>query len=241
MTGVDGKKSVARSGRFVVAIDGPAGSGKSTVALLLSKRLGFALLDTGALYRGVALIAKEQGIDWDNERALAALTEALEFGFRSGGAEGAPRLMINDRDISQEIRRPDISLGASRVSKHPEVRARLLGLQRRLGERGGSVVEGRDIGTVVFPDAELKIFLVANPEVCGQRRYNELKQKGTEADLATVTREIQQRDVQDRQRAAAPLKPASDAIVVDTSDMSIDQVVDHIVELACGRGAFCSG
>lgn len=218
----------------VVAIDGPAGVGKSTVSKRVAERLNFTLLDTGALYRGVAWVAKEQHIGWDEEDKLAALIATLKFAFTS--QEGrAPRLFINDQDCSEEIRKPDIALGASQVSAHPTVRMRLLGLQRELGAKGGCVVEGRDIGTVVFPDAEVKVYLTADLEVRGKRRLDDLNQRRIKSDLVTVIQETRARDAQDQQRATAPLKPADDAVIVNTGTMTIEQVVDCLVELVAKK------
>ena len=208
----------------VVAIDGPAGAGKSTCAGKLANRLGFVLVDTGALYRGVALAAQEAGIAFDDGPRLGELASRLPLRF-DANPEGAPKLMIADKDRSGDIRTPEISKGASDVSKHKEVRDALLGLQRRLGQDGGVVLEGRDIGTVVFPDAEVKIFLTASEKVRGERRWHELRARGILADLQQTIEEVRARDLQDSMRPVAPLKPAADAIHVDTSDIDLEAAV----------------
>ena len=219
--------------RIVVAIDGPAGAGKSTVALELAKRLGYTLVDTGALYRAVALCARERGISWDDGPALGALTRDLQLEF-GRSADGAPRVRIDGRDRGDDIRTPEISMGASDVSRHPEVRDALLGLQRRLGQDGGVVLEGRDIGTVVFPNAEAKIFLTASAEIRADRRVQDLRARGLEADPVKTLAEVQARDAQDSSRAVAPLKPAADSVVVDTTHMGFDEVVTRLVALVNG-------
>lgn len=218
------------SRRIVVAIDGPAGAGKSTVALELARRIGYTLVDTGALYRAVALAARERAIGWDDGPALGALTRGLQLEF-ARSSDGAPRVRIDGRDRADDIRKPDISMGASDVSRHPEVRDALLGLQRRLGEDGGVVLEGRDIGTIVFPDAEAKIFLTASAETRADRRVQELRARGLDVDPAQTLAEVRARDAQDSSRPVAPLRPASDSIVVDTTDMGFDQVVQRLIDI----------
>jgi CMP/dCMP kinase len=215
--------------RPVVAIDGPAGSGKSTAARLLAARLGYVLVDTGALYRGVALAARERGISWDDGPALGALTEQLALGFEM--RDGAPRLRIDGEDRADAIRTPEISQGASAVSRHGPVRQALLARQRRFGAEGGVVLEGRDIGTVVFPDAEVKVFLSADPEERARRRTAELSARGVASDLATTLAEIRARDAQDQGRSIAPLRPAHDAVLLDTTGLTIAQVVQRLEEL----------
>lgn len=217
----------------VIAIDGPAGAGKSTVAQAVAKRLGFVRVDTGALYRGVALAARERGLSWQDGAALGALAGALDLRFESG--EGGPRLHIDGKDRDDELRTTDVAEGASEVSKHSEVREALLSVQRRLGEAGGVVLEGRDIGTVVFPDAEVKVFLTASPEARADRRYRDLGARGVEADRDELLRSIQERDKRDSTRALAPLVAAEDAVHLDSTDLSFDEVVGRIVELAQAR------
>jgi cytidylate kinase len=222
--------------RPVIAIDGPAGAGKSTVALRVAQRLGFVLVDTGALYRGVALAAREAGVDWGDAPALGALTGRLRLEFVPA-QDGPPHLLIDGQDCSQRIRTPEISLGASEVSKHPSVRQALLALQRRMGVRGGVVLEGRDIGTVVFPDAELKVFLTAAAESRANRRVSDLADRGIMADFGQTLAEIELRDERDKSRPVAPLRPASDAVTLDTTHLDVDSVVDQLVELARSKGA----
>lgn len=218
----------------VVAIDGPAGSGKSTASRRLAERLGFVLVDTGAMYRAVALVARERGVAWDDAEGLGELTAGLELRFEPGEG-GEPRLFVDGVDRSAAIRTPEISQGASRVSAHPPVREALLGQQRRLGERGGVVLEGRDIGTVVFPDAEVKVFLTASAETRARRRVGDLSDRGITADYAETLAEIQARDERDSTRPVAPLRPADDALLLDTSDMDLEQVVDHLERLVRQR------
>jgi cytidylate kinase len=220
----------------VIAIDGPAGAGKSTVAQRLAKQLGFVLVDTGALYRGLALIARERGVPWTDGPALGVLAATLGLHFVPVPDE-APRLLAGDRDLSADIRTPDISMGASDVSKHPEVRTALLELQRQLGKDGGVVLEGRDIGTVVFPDAEAKIFLTAGANVRAERRVRDLHSRGIQADLGQTLAEIQARDAQDSGRPVAPLRAADDAIILDTTELDIGAVVDELARLARAKGA----
>lgn len=218
----------------VIAIDGPAGAGKSTAALRLANALGYVLVDTGALYRAVALAAREREVAWSDGPALGALASTLSLRFEPVEG-GRPRLWVEEADRSEDIRRPEISQGASIVSKHPEVRDALLGLQRRLGRSGGVVLEGRDIGTVVFPDAEVKVFLTASVEARTERRVAELHRRGNEADYEAVLAEIRERDERDSTREVAPLKAAEDAKVVDSSNLTLDEVVAHLVSLVRGE------
>ncbi len=220
----------------VIAIDGPAGAGKSTAARLLAERLGYVLIDTGALYRAVALVAKERDVDWSDGPALGEVARSLRLECGRTRAGGRPPLYVDGEDRSIDIRREDISQGASRVSAFPEVRAALLDVQRRMGESGGIVMEGRDIGTVVFPDAEVKVFLTASVEARAQRRFDELVARGVQPDLSAVRDEILERDARDSGRAVAPLRQAPDAVRLDTSGLPLAAVVDRLVEIARGAG-----
>ena len=215
--------------RIVVAIDGPAGAGKSTVSKRLTEKLGYRLLDTGALYRAVALVSRRQGIDWTDEDRVARVAADLEVSFEIHGDEN--HCLVGDDDVSTKIRTPEISDGASRVSALPKVRAALLGLQKRLGQDGGVVAEGRDIGTVVFPDAEAKFFLTAAPEVRARRRYDELVARGTDVDYEATLAEMVDRDERDSNRAVAPLAQADDAVLVDSSGLTTDEVVDRMLAI----------
>ncbi|XXF75019.1 (d)CMP kinase [Myxococcaceae bacterium GXIMD 01537] len=213
---------------FIVAIDGPAGAGKSTVSKILARRLGFALVDTGAIYRCVALKAKREGIAFDDDTALEALLGRIHIHFQVVGEEN--RVYLDSEDVSAEIRTPETSMGASQVSSRPVVRSGLLNLQRRLAleaERG-AILEGRDIGTVVFPDADAKFFLEADPTVRARRRYEELFQKGVERSLEDVLSDQNKRDQDDAQRAVAPLKAADDAIRLDSSVLPMSDVVHRL-------------
>lgn len=220
---------------IVVAIDGPAGAGKSTVARALALRLGYVLVDTGALYRGVALAARERGLAFGDGPALGALARSLDLAFRTG-ADGKPHLHIDGCDREQDLRTQDIAMGASDVSKHPEVREALLGIQRRLGQRGGVVLEGRDIGTVVFPRAEAKIFLTASAQTRAARRTEDLAARGQPARYEDTLREVKARDAQDEGREVAPLRPAPDSVIVDTTGLSIEQVVDRLLAIVRAAG-----
>jgi cytidylate kinase len=219
--------------RIVVTIDGPAGAGKSTVAKQLARRLAYRLLDTGAIYRTVALAAQRADIAWTNADACAQVARNLDIRFEWRGEIN--HVFLADEDVSSAIRTPEVSQGASQVSAHPPVRAALLDLQRRLGGQGGVVVEGRDTGTVVFPAAEAKFFLTATEEERARRRVEELKAKGTQVDYEKTLSEIRERDQRDASRDVAPMKPADDAVLVDSSTQTIEQVVENLAQVVESR------
>jgi cytidylate kinase len=226
---------------FIVAIDGPAGAGKSTASRAVAARLGFAMVDTGAIYRTVALAATRAGVALDDDARLGALLPGVAIRFAPPAAPGGgQRVLLGDEDVSVLIRTPPMSLGASKVSARPVVRAGLLDLQRRLAlapGNAGAVLEGRDIGTVVFPDADAKFFLTASPEERARRRHAELQAKGDPSSFDEVLADQLRRDRDDSERAVAPLRPAADAVVVDTSGIPLDAVVDRLVRDVEGRRA----
>jgi cytidylate kinase len=213
--------------RPVIAIDGPAGAGKSTVAKELARRLGFLYLDTGAMYRAVTLKALNAGLKPEDEGKLAELASKTRIEFDPTGS----RIFLDGEDVTDLIRSPRVDRVISDYVKISSLRRVMVQRQRELGRDGGLVVEGRDIGTVVFPDAELKIYLDASPEVRAQRRWGELRAKGIEADFEEIKRDIIARDLKDSTREDSPLKPAPDAIRIDTSDMTIEQVVQKITAI----------
>jgi cytidylate kinase len=224
--------------RPIVAIDGPAGAGKSTVARRLADALGFVLVDTGALYRTVALAARRANVSWSDGAAVGEVAQSLvargAIAFERDPAHGV-RVLLDGDDVTEEIRKADVGMGASTVSAHKPVRDALLEVQRQAGRAGGVVLEGRDIGTVVFPDADVKFFLTARPEVRARRRFEELVARGARVTFEETLDEVLQRDEQDTTRAVAPLRQAPDATLVDDSDLSIDETVARMVARVRGR------
>lgn len=213
---------------IIVAIDGPAGAGKSTVAKRLAKKLGYTYMDTGAMYRAFALKAARDSIDLEKEDALRVALAGTNIELHEDA--GGPRVILDGRDVAGEIRTPELSQAASKVSALKPVRERMVELQRAMGARGGIVAEGRDIGTVVFPGAEVKIFLTAGSDERGRRRFAELKGNGKGVTLEETVAEMEQRDRRDREREHAPLRQADDAIAIDSTGMTVDEVVERIMK-----------
>ena len=209
-----------------IAIDGPSAAGKSTIAKRLAKALGYSHLDTGAMYRCVGYLAAQRGIDLHDEDALTEMTASMRIRFDSEG-----HVFLNEEDVSAAIRENRVSMLASSVSVHPRVRKLLVDMQRQMALDKGVIMDGRDIGTVVLPDAELKIFMVASVEARARRRYQEYLDKHIEADYDTICEDIKKRDDQDMHRAASPLTKVADAHEIDTSDMSIEEVCAAILSL----------
>ncbi len=215
--------------RQIVAIDGPSGAGKSTLARELAKRLGYLHLDTGAMYRATALAARRAGVSLDDAEALGRLCEALDLRFENS-VDGM-RIFLNGEDVSEMIRTPEISTASSDVSVVSEVRRQMVRLQREMGRDGGVVAEGRDIGTVVFPDTRAKFYLDASVEERSRRRWMELKAKGMEEPFTKVIADIRSRDRNDTSRLDSPLRRAEDAIYIDSTDMSPEDVLDVIIRM----------
>ena len=213
---------------LIIAIDGPAGAGKSTIAARLTRKLGYVNLESGAMYRALALKAILQDVSFDDESALRKLAESAEIELEP--TITGNRVLLDGKDVSARIRERDVTEAASRVSIHPAVREWMVTCQRGMGRNGGIIMEGRDIGTKVFPDANLKIFLDADPVVREQRRLDQQKIKGPSAE--SVAEELRERDRRDRTRAASPLIPAPDAVIIDSTYLSEDEVLRRIEELA---------
>ena len=216
--------------KLSVAIDGPSGAGKSTVARALARQFHLIYVDTGAIYRTVGLAAQRANVSSKDAEAVVALLPGLRIDIRYDG-EGAQRMLLNGEDVSEEIRTPRSSIYASDVSAIPAVRAFLMDMQRSMAEKYSVVMDGRDIGTVVLPNADIKVFLTASAEERARRRYLELKAKGSQNSYAEVLRDIEYRDLQDSTRAAAPLKPAADAVFIDSSKLTFEESVEAISKL----------
>jgi len=215
--------------RLIIAIDGPSGAGKSTVAKSLAKRLGFLYIDTGAMYRSVALRVKEEGIALEDEWALNQLASSLHISFITKGEQ--TRVLCDGKDVTEGIRTPEISRLASFISKQKGVRKVLVQMQREMGKKGGVILEGRDIGTVVFPDADAKFYLDAEGEERVRRRYHEMVEKGVRIDFKRTQEELIQRDHHDMHRDHSPLKKAEDAVFIDSTRRSVEEVVEEMVQI----------
>lgn len=221
--------------RLIIAIDGPAASGKSTSARRLAQRLGYVYLDTGAMYRACALRARQLGLDLGDAEAVNAMLKDLDIRVELSGKENV--ILLQGQDVSRAIRANEISRLASHISALPAVRYRMVELQRQLGSCGGVILDGRDIGTFVFPEADLKFFLTASPEIRARRRWQELREKGVEAPMEQVLAELRERDQNDARRELAPLAKAADAIEIDTGGMSVEEQVQTLLDLVLARQA----
>lgn len=218
---------------LIVAIDGPSGAGKSTLSKLLAQRLGYLNIDTGAMYRAVALAASRQGIDIDDNSSLGRLAQQVKISFRR--SPSGELVFLDGEDVSSAIRTPEISMLTSRVAACAAVRQAMVELQRRMGEQGGVVLEGRDIGSVVFPAAEVKFFLSATAQERGRRRFAELCGKGLTVDLEQTIAEVESRDAADSGREHAPLVQPADAVVIDATSLDIDQVLERLLTVTLAR------
>ena len=219
--------------RLIIAIDGPAASGKSTTAQRLALRLGYIYLDTGAMYRACALQAQISGVSLEDEDAVAAMLKDIDVRIETSGEKNV--ILLGGKDVSEDIRANAISKLSSDISALPAVRYLMVELQRQMGAKGGVILDGRDIGTFVFPDADIKFFLTASPEIRARRRWLELQKKGINKEFDEVLRELEERDRNDAGRALAPLSIAEDAIVIDTGDMSVEEQVDTLHSLVLAR------
>lgn len=215
--------------KIIIAIDGYSSCGKSTFAKALAARLGYIFIDTGAMYRAVTLYAMRQGIA-DQPQAVVAALPKIDIAFRFNPESGRSEVYLNGENVEREIRRIDVSNRVSTISSIPEVRAKLVALQQQMGKTRGVVMDGRDIGTVVFPNAELKIFMTADPRVRAERRYKELRAKGEEVSLEEIERNVRERDRQDETRAVSPLRRADDAVVLDNSHMTVEEQMAWFME-----------
>jgi len=216
--------------KIIIAIDGPAGSGKSTTARLVAQKLGYIYIDTGAMYRALTLKVIESGIDPKDENSIVELAEKtkIELLYQNGNL----KVMLDDKDVTEKIRTPEVTSLVSIVSAHPKVRNVMVKKQRELGKNGGVVMDGRDIGTVVFPDADLKIFMNADIKERARRRQKEMQMQGFDADIEELVKEIEERDKLDSTREVGPLKKATDAVEIDTTNLTIDEQVELVLKLA---------
>lgn len=214
--------------KAIVTIDGPSGSGKSTISRIIASRLDYTFLDTGAMYRAVGYKARQEGIDLEDGPSLSLLLDSLDLALLPG--DGDTKVLLDQKDISAAIRTAEMGLVASKVSAQPVVRQKLTKIQQKIGKKGRIVAEGRDTGTVVFPDARYKFYLDATPEERAHRRYLQLLEKGEKADQQDILAQIIKRDANDSSRSLAPLKAADDAVIIDSSKLSIDDVVQFILE-----------
>jgi len=217
-----------------IAIDGPSGSGKSTVAKILAKRLGFVHIDTGGMYRAVALYARQQGADWNVQDAVCGVLDTIEIDIEYTPDELGQRIVLNGRDVTNEVRTAEMGVGASKVSIYPAVRDKLVAMQRRLADGRNVIMDGRDVGTVVLANADVKIFLTAAADVRARRRCNELETLGLPYDYDKILEQIKQRDLDDSTREHSPLRKADDAVELDAGDLNAESVAARIVEIARG-------
>jgi cytidylate kinase len=224
-----GMGKTSKRKKLTIAIDGPSGAGKSTVARSLARRLGYVYIDTGAMYRSLALRGKERGISLEDDLALKRLASSLDIRFATEGDQ--TRVFCGGEDITEAIRTPEMSRLASSISKQKGVREALVRMQREMGKEGGVVLEGRDIGTVVFPDADVKFYLDAESNERIRRRYDEMVQKGTKVELEETREELLQRDHNDTHRVHSPLKKATDAVFIDSTHRSVEEVVEEMVRV----------
>lgn len=213
-----------------IAIDGPAGAGKSTISKEVAKQLGFVYIDTGAMYRSVGLAALNAGVSTTSESALCSIIGDIDIEIRNNG--GTQRFFLNKNDVTDKIREPEVSVAASNVAVIPAVRLKLVELQRKMAESCNVVMDGRDIGTYVLPNAELKVFLTASVDERARRRFDELKQKNQNVTFDEVKRDMEYRDKNDSEREFAPLKPADDSIILDSTNLTVEEVINRILQLA---------
>ena len=214
---------------MIIAIDGPAASGKSTTAKLVGQKMNFLYIDTGAMYRAMALKTKKQGIDFENSEKVISIIDSTVIDQKIDKISGDTKTYLDNEDVSFEIRTPEISKGVTAVCEIKEVRDNLVEIQRDLGNKGDVILDGRDIGTVVFPNADLKFFMIADVDIRAERRFKEMQEKGMSSSLEDIKADIVRRDDRDSNRSNSPLKAADDAILIDTSELTIDEQVEFII------------